>query len=136
VTTRRQDRVANLIHEEVARMLSRGEAKDPGLTAATVTGCTVSPDLRVATVFFSAFGDDIVQKQVAAGLKRATPFFRREVARRLNLKFAPEVVFRRDQSLAYGQEVETILERIHAEERPDSPPDDSSDAGPTDPKGS
>ena len=99
-------------------MLSRGEAKDPSLVAATVTGARVSPDLRLATVYFSAIGDDVTLKRVTDGLKRATPFFRREVARRLQLKFAPEVVFRRDESLAFGQEVESILERIHAEDRP------------------
>lgn len=98
-------------------MLSRGEAKDPALVAATVTGARVSPDLRLATVYFSAIGDAATLADVARGLKRATPFFRREIARRLQLKFAPEVVFRRDESLAFGQEVESILERIHAEDR-------------------
>lgn len=98
-------------------MLSRGEAKDPALVAATVTGARVSPDLRMATVYFSAIGDAATLENVTRGLKRATPFFRREIARRLQLKFAPEVVFRRDESLAFGQEVESILERIHAEER-------------------
>ncbi|MBK7972869.1 MAG: 30S ribosome-binding factor RbfA [Deltaproteobacteria bacterium] len=132
MTTRRQDRVAHLIHEEVASMLSRGEAKDPALVAATVTGARVSPDLRLATVYFSALGDDATLKRVADGLKRATPFFRREVARRLQLKFAPEVVFRRDESLAFGQEVEGILERIHAEDRPVDPPDASGADEPND----
>jgi len=98
-----------------------------------VTGARVSPDLRLATVYFSAIGDDATLENVTRGLKRATPFFRREVARRLQLKFAPEVVFRRDESLAFGQEVESILERIHAEERPAEAPERSE---PGDPKGS
>lgn len=107
-------------------MLARGEAKDPALEGATVTGAKVSPDLRLATVYFSALGDAEAQDRVAKALARSTPFFRREVARRLTLKFAPEVVFRRDSSLAYGQEVEALIERIHAEAR-DSEPGDSSE---------
>ncbi len=106
-------------------MLARGEAKDPALEGATVTGAKVSPDLRLATIYFSAIGDAEAQDRIAKAIARATPFFRREVARRLTLKFAPEVVFRRDSSLAYGQEVEELLARIHAEERASEPSDTS-----------
>jgi ribosome-binding factor A len=115
VSQRRQERVANLIREEVARMLARGEAKHPALESATVTGATVSPDLRSATVYFSAFGGAEEERRVEHALARSAPFFRREVGKRLGLRFAPEIVFRLDRSLAFGQEVETILERIHAE---------------------
>ena len=97
-------------------MIARGEAKDPSVENATVTGSTVSPDLRVATVYFSAFGDEAAQERVTEGLQRSARFFRREIGRRLGLRFAPEIVFRRDMSLAYGQEVEEILQRIHAED--------------------
>jgi len=118
VSQRRQDRVANLIREEIARMLARGEAKHPALESATVTGASVSPDLRAATIHFSAFGDEVAQARVAEALNRSAPFFRREIGRRLGLRFAPEILFRRDRSLAFGQEVEEILGRIHAEDGP------------------
>jgi ribosome-binding factor A len=114
--TRRTDRVAEALHELIADLLLR-EVKDPRVGLVTVTGATVSPDLRQARVFFSCLGDEAQRAQTLQGLTSAAGFFRSQVARKLNLRVAPQIVFEFDPSLEQADHMSRLLKDVLPPER-------------------
>jgi ribosome-binding factor A len=114
--TRRADRVAEALQELIADLLLR-EIKDPRIGLVTVTHVTISPDLRHARVFFSCLGDEEQRTRSLHGLRSAAGFVRSQVARRLNLRVAPEIVFALDPGPEQAERIARLLK--------DTPPDDS-----------
>jgi ribosome-binding factor A len=106
--TRRTDRVAEALHALVADLLLR-EIKDPRIGLVTVTGVDITPDLRHARIFFSTLGDEAQRAQSLKGLTSAAGFVRSQVARKLNLRVAPEIVFEFDPSLEQAERVSRLL---------------------------
>ena len=92
--SQRQLRVGELIRHELADMLSRGDIHDPVVQAhmITVPEVRMSPDLRLATIYVMPLGGRD-EKQVLAALDRNKRYVRGEIARRVNLKFAPRFGF-------------------------------------------
>ena len=114
---RRPARVADSIKEEIATLLLR-KIKDPRIGLAAITSVTVSPDLRLARVFFSCPGAEC--EKVAAGFNSCKGFIRSHLARELGLRYAPELDFRYDQSVERQLEMEKILKEIAAEDEQSS----------------
>lgn len=109
---RRADRVAEAIREEVATFLADG-AKDPRIVGlVTVTGVDVTHDLRHAKIFVSVLGSDVEKKSTLEGLDSAAAYLRSRLGRSLRLRFAPELVFQSDASVARAARIETLLEQI------------------------
>jgi len=108
--SQRQLRVGELIRHELADMLSRGDIHDPVVEAhmITVPEVRMSPDLRLATIYVMPLGgrDD---KEVVAALERNKRYVRGEIARRVNLKFAPEIRFRVDERFDEAERIEKLL---------------------------
>jgi ribosome-binding factor A len=114
MTSRRSDRVADLIKEEIASMLLRGEIKDPRVGFVTITGVKLTEDLKSAKVFFSSIessGEGSVEN-IKRGLMSAVPYIRRALAKRLRLRHIPEVSFEFDRSLEYAARIEEVLKKI------------------------
>jgi ribosome-binding factor A len=103
-------RVGELIRHALADMLTRGEVHDPTLEThmVTVPEVRMTPDLRLATVYVMPLGGKDVQEVVAA-LERNKRFLRGEIARRVNLKFAPEIRFRADERFDEAERIEKLL---------------------------
>jgi ribosome-binding factor A len=112
----RPDRVGDQIRQELSELLTRGIVHDPGIGFITLTRVKVSPDLQLARVFYTSLGDDASRRETARALVRATPFFRRHVGARLQLRRVPELEFRFDESIASQDRIEQILRDLHAEE--------------------
>ncbi len=112
----RQDKVSDLIKNEIGRLLLR-EVRDPRVGFVTVTGATVSPDLRSVTVYVSVLGEPPVRKETLAALNSAAGFFRRSLFHNLRLRYAPEVSFRHDDSLERGERIDRVLRTIHQQEK-------------------
>lgn len=127
MTTRRPERMADVIRLELARVL-REEVRDPRVGFITLTDVQLSPDLRSARVFVSTLDQD--ERTTLDALERATPFIRRALARSADLRFTPNLQFVFDPSLATGSRVESLLQEIHREG--DAPPEDG-DVGDDDP---
>lgn len=106
----RQGRINEEIQREMTSILRR--VKDPRVSDAfiSVTAADCTADLKYAKIYYSALSGD--PKEIAKGLKAATGFIRRELARSLNLRITPELSFLPDSSIAYGAHIASILEGL------------------------
>jgi ribosome-binding factor A len=91
-------------------MLTRGEVHDPVVEGhlITVPEVRMSPDLRLATVYVMPLGGRDVSEVVTA-LERNKRYLRGEIARRVNLKFAPDLRFRADERFEEAERIEKLL---------------------------
>ena len=103
-------RAGELVRHAVAEILSRSDLHDPVLSShlITVPEVRMSPDLRLATVYVMPLGGRDADEVVEA-LERNKKFLRGEIARRINLKFAADLRFRRDESFAEAERIEKLL---------------------------
>ncbi len=108
--SQRQLRVGELIRHELADMLTRGEVHDPVIEAhmITVPEVRMSPDLRLATIYVMPLGGRDA-KDVLDALDRNKRYVRGEIARRVSLKFAPEIRFRIDERFDEAERIEKLL---------------------------
>ncbi len=106
----RRGRINEEMQKELTVILRR--VKDPRVSDAfiSITAADCTADLKYAKIYYSAMGAD--EKSVAAGLKAATGFIRRELAGSLNLRITPELTFLPDTSIAYGAKIASILEKL------------------------
>lgn len=110
--SRRPDRVAEAIREEVATFLAEG-VKDPRVVGlVTVTAVEVTRDLRHAKVFVSVLGSETEKRATYDGLSSVAAHLRAKVGRALRLRVAPEIEFRPDQSVAHAARIESLLSQI------------------------
>ena len=109
----RTERVGEEFREILAECIQR--LKDPRVGFVTVTGVRVTPDLRLARVFYTALGGDAERAATRAALRSATPHLRRELGRQIRLKVVPEVSFEEDQSIATGERIDAILAELARE---------------------
>jgi ribosome-binding factor A len=113
MATRRQQKIAELLHEELSMLIH--QASDPRLEPVTVTGVEVTPDLRLAYVYVSVLGDEEEARQSLAGLRHAAGFLRRELGASVSLRYLPELDFRLDDSLQQGLHIDQLLDSLHDE---------------------
>lgn len=108
--SQRQQRVAELVRHALAEVLSRGDLQDDVLArhVVTIPEVRMSPDLRLATAYVMPLGgkDEAV---VIKALDRNKKVLRQEVARRVNLKFAPDLRFLRDESFDEASRIDALL---------------------------
>ena len=108
--SQRQQRVAELVRHALAEVLQRGDIQDPVLAShvVTVPEVRMSPDLRLATAYVMPLGGRD-EKPVLQALDRHRKVLRQEVARRVNLKFAPDLRFRRDETFDEASRIDALL---------------------------
>ena len=113
--TRKNSNRMDKINEELKKELSiiiDNNLKNPHITGMiSVTKVKTSPDLRYARVYISLLNCKNV-KETLDGLKSASGFMRSELARRVNLRYTPELRFEIDDSMEYGAGLENILKEI------------------------
>jgi ribosome-binding factor A len=108
--SQRQQRVAELVRHALAEVLQRGDISDPVLAThvVTVPEVRMSPDLKLATAYIMPLGGRD-ERPVLEALDRHKGVLRTEVARRVNLKFAPDLRFRRDESFDEAARIDALL---------------------------
>jgi ribosome-binding factor A len=111
--TQRQLRVGELIRHKLAEMLARGEIYDDVLAShvVTITEVRMSPDLRLATAYVMPLGGKDT-KTVIEALARNSKFIRGEISHAVDLRVAPDVRFREDETF---EEVTRIDRLLHSE---------------------
>ena len=108
--SQRQLRVGEELRHALSEVLGEGALRDPDLAEAaiTVTEVRLSPDLKNATAFVMPLGGSDLEVKVAA-LRRAAPFLRGELARRLKLRFTPRLSFEPDLSFDNAGRIDSLL---------------------------
>jgi ribosome-binding factor A len=103
-------RVAELVRHAMSDLLTRSAIADPALEGKVVTvpDVRMSPDLKLATVYVMPLGGENVQDTLTA-LERHKKYLRGEIARRVNLRFAPEIRFKADPSFDQRCEIDALL---------------------------
>jgi len=104
----RPQRIASLLEKQIPYIINQ-DLKDPRLGFITITEIVVSPDLKVAVVYFSSLGD---KNQSLEALKRAKGYIKKTLAQRIRLRFIPELEFRIDNSYEYGRHVDELFKEI------------------------
>ncbi len=112
MTTIKQDRLAERIRTILSELLLR-EVADPRLQHITVTEVTLDAELMYARIYINALGDESRQDEVMAGLQRAKGFLRREVAKRLRVRNAPELLFQWDVALERGERLNQLIDSLN-----------------------
>lgn len=104
------------ISEEVKRVVSeiiRNDLNDPRIsTMCSVVSADVTPDLRYAKVFISVLGSDEEQKANMKGLTSAAGFIRRELGRKMELRYLPELIFELDRSIEHGAYINKLINEV------------------------
>lgn len=119
----RSRRVAGLIRSELMGLLLRGQVRDPGAAGATISGVTVTGDLRHARVYLRLLdaepATDARRRALLAAMGRARGMLRREVSMRLGLRHAPDLEFHWDEGLDHAHRVGSLLDEIRRESKPE-----------------
>ena len=107
----RQGRIDEEFRRELSQIISF-DLKNPSVTGmVSVTRVKVTPDLKYAKVSVSILNSKNI-KETLAGLKKSAGYLRSELARRINLRNTPELVFEIDDSMEYGAKIDSILKEI------------------------
>jgi ribosome-binding factor A len=104
-------KIDEALKKEISSIISL-DLKNPHLTGIiSVTGVKTTPDLRFAKVYVSMFNEKN-RKENLRILKQSSGYIRSEVARRVNLRTTPELIFEFDDTMEYGSKIDSILEKI------------------------
>ena len=112
--SQRTDRLDSQIRVELMALLQR-EMKDPRLGFATITRVETARDLGSARVWVSIYGTDEERERSMSALTDATPWLRRRLSERLQIRHVPQLVLRRDDSMEAGDRVLRLLRELEEE---------------------
>jgi len=105
-------RINGEVQRELSMLISR-EIKDPRIHPMTsVVAVDVAPDLKSAKVYISVLGDEQAQKSTLVGLRSAAPYMRGQLAKTINLRNTPELIFVIDQSIEYGVNMSHLIHEV------------------------
>jgi ribosome-binding factor A len=110
----RPSRVSEEFREILAEEIPK--LKDPRVGFVTVTGVTVSPDLRKARVQYTALGDESARRATAAALRSARGHLRRVIGHQVRLKVLPDIAFEEDDTGEHADRIDAVLRELHREE--------------------
>jgi ribosome-binding factor A len=107
----RIDKINGEVMRELANVIR--ELKDSRIPLMTsVVAVNVTNDLRYAKAYISVMGDDTTKKKAMDGLKSAAGFIRREMSKRVDLRYTPEFIFVLDDSIEHGSHIDKLLKNI------------------------
>jgi ribosome-binding factor A len=115
---KRSEKVADLVQKEVSQMLVRS-IKDPRIGFVTITRVNVSEDCRFAKIYFSVAGTLEDRERSKKGLESAKGYIRKELGRRIRLRYTPEIMFQFDPSIEYAIHMEELIQETHPKREAD-----------------
>lgn len=107
-STKRPSQIAEVIQHDLVLLLARS-AHDPRLKALSITGVDVSPDLKLARVYFTLLDKTNELPEVTKSLKKASGFFRAHLAKELQLRYMPRLDFIYDKTLDSAERINQLL---------------------------
>jgi len=93
------------------------QIRDPRIGLLTITDVKMSDDLRSAKIYLVQMGKDKLDAELQAGLEKAKGFLKRELGKRLSLRYMPDVFFFYDKSFEYGSRIDRLLMEIHEKDK-------------------
>jgi len=108
----RANRIAEQMKKELSDIIGR-KIKDPRIGFVTVTDVRVSGDLQIAKIYISVLGDEEQKENTLKGLAKAKGFIRSEIGQRIRLRKTPEIHFEFDESIDYGNRIETLINELN-----------------------
>lgn len=110
----------NRVNEELKREISRVltlELKNSKVTGLiSVTKAKITPDFKYAKIYISILNSKSIAKTME-GLKESSGFIRSQIAKNINLRITPELIFEIDDSLEYGARIDSILNKINNKDK-------------------
>ena len=107
----RLNRINEELKKEISHIISF-ELKNPEATGLiSVTKVKITPDLKFAKIYVSMLNSKSKEKTLGA-LKKSSGFIRSEIAKRVNLRITPELIFEEDDSMEYGERIDSILKEL------------------------
>lgn len=113
--SRRTDRMASLVQTELGELILK-KLKDPRIGFVTLTEVDMTPDLKLARVYYSVMGSEKEKKETQKALEHSTGYLQHEIAAALKLRFTPKLEFCLDESLDRGIQIERILSDLRKED--------------------
>ena len=114
----RFERINEELKKEISHIINY-ELSNPNVTGLiSVTKAKITPDLKYAKVYVSILNSKNL-KETLAGLKKSSGYIRSEIAKRINLRITPELIFELDDSLEYGAKIDSILKDIMKDIKPE-----------------
>lgn len=105
----RQERVAEEIKKVVSEAL-RTKIDNPDIGMVTITDVELTKEMENATIYYTSLNDN--KEEVGNALEKSKGFIRSEVAKEIRIRKAPELAFKYDNSIDYGNKIESILKEI------------------------
>ena len=109
------ERLNHAFQQEISIILMR-EVKNEDIKFVTITGVETTSDLSYAKVFYTVLNEskkDVVEE----ALNKVAPFIRSKLSQRVDVRHTPELKFIYDESIAYGQHIEKVLEQINEKDK-------------------
>jgi ribosome-binding factor A len=110
----RAERVSSQIQLAITDLLSK-KLQNPRLEMATVSRVTLTPDLRVANVYISVFGDKNQGKEALEAFQLSKGFIKKHIAPKLKLKYMPDLVFVYDDFFDKAAGMDEIIKSVSPE---------------------
>ncbi len=109
------ERLNHVIQEEISMILMK-EVKDEDIKFVTITGVETTSDLSFSKVYYTVLNKEKL-KEAEEALERASSFIRTKLANTIEVRHTPELRFIYDKSIAYGEHIEELIEKIKEEEK-------------------
>lgn len=122
----RAERISGKIQHAITDLLSK-KMQDPRIEMATISGVKMTPDLRVAHVYITVFGDKKRISEALDGFKSSKGFIKKRIAPELGLKYMPELKFVHDDSFDKAAKMDELIKSAVS----GTPPTDTSDEQPS-----
>ena len=114
----RFERINEELKKEISNIINY-ELNNPNVTGLiSVTKAKITPDLKYAKVYVSILNSKNI-KETLAGFKKSSGYIRTEIAKRINLRITPELIFELDDSIEYGAKIDSILKDIMKDINPE-----------------
>ncbi len=114
MTADRMERVQAAVKREISLILN-DEVNDPRIREFTITSVEITRDLHLAKVYYAVSIEGKQKEELKKGLKSAAKFIRKEIGKRLKLKYIPEISFREDIESEREQSIDKLFEKVEEE---------------------
>ncbi len=108
------------ISEEIRRIVSeliRNGLKDPRITEFTsITDVQTTKDLRYVYIYVSTYNPKIDKEETIEALNNAKGYIRKEIGKKMNIRYTPEPIFKRDDSVMNAMHIDEIIRKVNKKE--------------------